>query len=365
MKVLFYINVLSGGGAERVIANLANQLTENGLEVVLVTSTSTPNEYSVDESVKRIILDKILKGKENRISKNLKLIFQLRKRIKIEKPDVVISFMQEPNFRLVLATRGLKTKTIVSVRNDPVKEYPGRVGWIIGKILLPMADGCVFQTEDAKHWFPLKLQKKSRIIYNAVADEFYKTPLINRNKKTRIVVSCGRLSKQKNHKLLIEAFSLVVKKYDDVILKIYGEGELKNDLNLLIVKLGLQNKIQLMGSTSNVPLALAEASVFVLSSDFEGMPNALMEAMAMGLPCISTDCPCGGSRMLLDEGGGLLIPVRDKKRLYGALDEVLGNQEKSNRMSMNAKEKAQKFRADYIFQEWYDYIFNVLHDKNK
>ena len=129
--------------------------------------------------------------------------------------------MEEPNFRAILATRGLPVKTLISVRNDPNKEYAGRLGTFVGKALLPMADGCVFQTREAQAWFPEKLQKKSKIIYNAVKEDFYH---IERKPNHEEIVTCGRLTEQKNHAMLIAAFAEVAKQRPNATLRIYGEG---------------------------------------------------------------------------------------------------------------------------------------------
>ena len=294
-KVCLYINVLGGGGAERVMANLANTFAEDGCETTLITSFPADKEYSLDKRVQRLLLEDH-EVRQSRLMRNLTRIFKLRKICKEEKPNILISFMEEPNFRAILATRGLPVKTLVSVRNDPNKEYAGKMGAFVGKVLLPMADGCVFQTKEAQAWFPKRLQRKSKIIYNAVKEDFYH---IERKPNHGEIVTCGRLTEQKNHAMLISAFAEVVKQYPYATLKIYGEGTLRDTLQTQIDTMGLQGRAFLMGATNDVGKVLQTADLFVLSSDYEGMPNALMEAMAAGVPCIATDCPCGGPRELL------------------------------------------------------------------
>ena len=149
-KIYLYINVLGGGGAERVIANLANTLAEDGCETTLITSFPVDKEYSIDKKVRRLLLEDH-EFRQSRLKRNVTRISKLRKICKEEKPDILISFMEEPNFRAILATRGLPVKTLVSVRNDPNKEYAGKLGAFVGKVLLPMADGCVFQTKEGKN----------------------------------------------------------------------------------------------------------------------------------------------------------------------------------------------------------------------
>ena len=352
-KIYLYINVLGGGGAERVIANLANTLAEDGCETTLITSFPVDKEYSIDKKVRRLLLEDH-EFRQSRLKRNVTRISKLRKICKEEKPDILISFMEEPNFRAILATRGLPVKTLVSVRNDPNKEYAGKLGAFVGKVLLPMADGCVFQTSDAQKWFPERLQKKSRIIYNAVKEEFYQ---VERTPVRGEIVTCGRLTEQKNHKLLIDAFAEVQKIYPFATLKIYGEGVLREKLQNQIESLNLNEKVFLMGATNDVAKALQTADLFVLSSDYEGMPNALMEAMAAGVPCISTDCPCGGPRELFGEDASdKLVPCNDSAQLAEAICKVL----ETTKDGMTEKRHAETFKPDRVNQMWKDYVHDII-----
>ena len=352
-RVYFYINVLGGGGAERVITNLANMLAEDNYDVTMITSYEVEREYILTRNVRRLSLED-KDSQRSRIIRNLSRIFKLRKICKEEKPDILISFMEEPNFRAILATRGLPVKTLVSVRNDPNKEYAGKIGRFVGKVLLPMADGCVFQTSDAQKWFPERLQKKSRIIYNAVKEEFYQ---VDRTPVRGEIVTCGRLTEQKNHRLLIDAFAEVQKIYPFATLKIYGEGILREKLQNQIDSLNLNEKVFLMGATNDVAKALKTADLFVLSSDYEGMPNALMEAMAAGVPCISTDCPCGGPRELF---GNLciedLVRCNEPKQLAQTMEKKL---EQNDQLCMQRK-RAEQFRPEKINCEWKKYINELI-----
>ena len=357
-KIMFYINSISTGGAERVIVNLANYFAENGYEAVLVSSYYSSHEYSLCSSVRRLSLEKE-EIQQSRIRRNLSRVKKLREICKKEKPDVLVSFMKEPNFRAILATFGLSIKTIVSVRNDPNIEYAGTEGKFVGKVLLSLADGCVFQTEDAKKWFPRKLQNKSKIIYNAVKEDFYKA---ERKPQKGEIVTCGRLTDQKNHAMLIDAFAEVSKKIPYATLKIYGEGALKETLQKQINSLSLQSKVFLMGVTENVAKALEAADLFVLSSDFEGMPNALMEAMAVGVPSISTDCPCGGPKELFgEELRSQLVTVGDLVEFSNKIIEYFESSETTKKeLSDKFKIVARKFSPSKINQQWADYVDSTL-----
>ena len=358
MKIGFYINVIGGGGAERVVANLANQFSNDKNDVVVITSIHHDREYTLNERVKRYNLEETeING---RIRKNLSRIRKLRKIIKKEKFDLLVSFMAEPNFRAIIATMGLKTKSVISVRNDPNREYAGRIGKLLGKKLLPLADACVFQTPEAKEWFPIKLQKKSAIIPNAVKEDFFN---IKCNPIPGLIVTCGRLTPQKNHVLLIRAFCKIAGKFPYAELQIYGEGELRNELQTMINSTSFNNRIHLMGATNNVPEVLSMADIFIISSDYEGMPNALMEAMAAGVACISTDCPCGGSKMVLGTGKyDLLIPTNDENSMAEKLEKLLNEPIFNKEIREYLHNCAQNYYPGTIFRLWKNYFIEVLED---
>lgn len=352
-KIFLYINAINGGGAERVMVNLAQALAEQGIDTTLVTSFRDSWEYPLNHRVHRISLEEE-QLHQSRLQRNVGRIAKLRRLCRKERPDLLLSFMAEPNFRAVMATRGLPVKTVVSVRNDPEREYAGKAGRLVGKRLLPLADGCVFQTQDAKAWFPEKLQKKSAIIYNAVKPEFYE---VQRAPVLGEIVTCGRLEEQKNHALLIEAFAQMQVLHPDAILKIYGEGSLRPRLEQQIAALGLTNKVLLMGATNNVAAALRTASLFVLSSDYEGMPNALMEAMAAGVPCVSTDCPCGGPRELFGSAlAEYLVPYGDARALADAMRRALSGSEKGAYF----QRRAAAFAPDKVYGNWVHYLEQVV-----
>lgn len=228
----------------------------------------------------------------------------------------------------------------------------------MAKHLFQKADGGVFQTKDAQKWFPLPIQKISEVIYNPINDAFFGEkyhPIANN------VVTCGRLEEQKNQEMLVVAFSEVIKKYPDAHLNIYGEGGLRERLHQQIVELHLENNVFLMGKTSDVPAVLGTAQIFVLPSRYEGMPNALMEAMAVGVPCISTDCPCGGPQALLESGkNGILVPVGDTNALANAIMELLADEGQRKRYSRNAKKAAENYTQEKICNKWLSYIGAVV-----
>lgn len=356
MKIMFYINTLGRGGAERVVVNLASAFYNSGIDIVLVNSFKVENEYEYEDGIKRICLDD--NRKKSRLVRNLKRIFKLRRACLKEKPDVLISFMAEPNFRTILATFGLKTKTIISVRNDPEKEYSGKLGTFVGRYILKYADGCVFQTEDASCWFPEKLRVKSIIIPNAVQKKFFE---VQWNPQKKEIVAIGRLVPQKDYVNLIRAMVIVQNKVTDVKLLIYGEGPEKTKIEALIEELDLSETIALKGVTSDVQSVLSKAACFVLCSEYEGMPNSLMEALTVGVPSVATDCPCGGPKYLIkQQTNGILVPVHDEKKLADALIKILLNDEFAKTLHTNAVVSSIKYSEEKVSSLWLQYIKEII-----
>lgn len=355
-KILFYIDTMYRGGAQRVMANLVNYFAEQKYDVILVNDfRQGMNEkvYSISDQVIREYLSEVNAG--NPIVKNIKRICRLRKIIRGYKPDIVLSFLGKPNERLLLATLGMNVKKIVSVRNDPNREYgSGKMKKFLTGELFKLADGCVFQTEEAKTYFPKSVQKKSTVIYNPVAQEFFD---IRRCDKVENIVTCGRLEKQKNHYLLINAFRLLADEFPNEKLYIYGEGSLRKEYEHYIQNIGLADRIFLPGNISNVQDMLAKAKIFVLSSDYEGMPNALMEALAVGVPSIATDCPCGGPRELIVSGkNGLLCECGNVEELADKLKKVLIDDDFRMHLGVRARKMAKEYRAENVLECWKEYL---------
>lgn len=334
---------------------LAEHFARIGYRSVLVTSFRSNDEYSIPENIERLSMEE-KNLPQSRLKKNIIRIAALRKLCREYKPEALIAFMAEPNFRAVLAAAGLPVKAIISVRNSPDKEYAGKLFRFVGQHILPMADGCVFQTEDARSWFPERLQHKSKIIMNQVSRSFFDEPAADEHKD---IYAVGRLNHQKNFPMLIRAFAKLPDTGDRLI--IHGEGEKRGELEALIKELGLEGRVLLPGLSSNVAKDIRGAKIFVLSSDFEGMPNALLEATALGLCCISTDCPCGGPREIISDGiNGRLIPVGDEEALAKAMAELLENDELRRDLAAKARDSANKFSPDEIFGQWKDYVESVI-----
>lgn len=355
MKIVFFIGGLGGGGAERVVCNLSNYLSKKN-DVTILTLSSIKSRYKIDQEVKHINLENDKKIKLF-LLKNLYRIYNLYKFIRMKEYDIVITFLPIPSFMMLLFRRIIKSPIIVSVRNDPKIEYKSKCMNLIMKWLYPRADGFVFQTDEAKDYFKNIIKDNYDIIPNPINEEFLIEPFCGERKK--VIVSVGRLVAQKNHILLINAFSEICNKYPEYKLIIYGEGELRDKLEQRIEELNLKNRIILPGNIKNVKEMISDTSLFVLSSDYEGMPNALMEAMALGLPVISTDCPCGGARYLIDhEKNGILVPVGNCNMMVKAIDKILRDKYYSNYLSKESAKISIKLNPNVIYKKWENYIIN-------
>jgi len=253
-------------------------------------------------------------------------------------------------------------KVIYSERGDPGdKEYRGALG-IVRKIVLPRIDGFVFQSKGAQSYFDKKIQKRSIVISNPV---FIKGEPYPREKERRkAIVTVGRLHPQKNQKLLIDAFGAIAEKIPEYILEIYGEGELKDELQERINRLGLSKRVFLKGTSKDIHKFINSARLFVLSSDYEGLPNTLLEAMALGIPCISTDCRPGGARELIEDGkNGIIVPTNDMERLSTEIEEMIKKDSKEiSEYSRLAQEKAKEFLPTIIFSKWEEYLYTIVQE---
>lgn len=342
------------------MANLANGFIEKGEEVILVTSFPKSKEYTLSNRIKRYNLEEFQPLKRNFIKKNFGRIRKLRRICQNEKCEVAVSFLEGPNFRLIFSTLFLPIKTVISLRSDPKKEYSNFFHRLLANIVYSFSDACVFQTKEAKKFFGKQVKNKGVIILNPVADEFYQDQEIEYR---RNIISVGRLEMTKNFELLINVFSKISKDYPQEHLIIYGEGSNRQQLEKQIRELNLSDRIHLPGSVDRVSEKIKNAKIFVLSSDYEGMPNALMEAMALGIPVIATDCPCGGPDILLDHGTyGKLVPINGVIELEKEIREFLNDNQKIIQYSEKGKKRAEEFKTELICAEWKN-LFEQLINK--
>lgn len=354
MNITIFIGGLSGGGAERVVCNLSNYLSGRH-NVTILTMSDDTSAYHLDSNVNRVSL--IKNGESNNFFiKNLRRIIRFRSYIKNSDADIYLVMLPGTINIMLAHRRTIKVPIIVSERCDPQARYESSKlrKWIMKK-LYPKADGFVFQTKDAMDYYEEIIKNRGIVIPNAINQEFVREPFKGIRKKS--IVSAGRFTDQKNFGLLIEAFSRITDKYPDYDLIIYGNGPQKNELMSLVKELKLGNKVKFPGYVKNFGDHIIDASLFVLSSNYEGMPNALMEAMALGLPCISTDCPVGGPNFLIsNRENGLLVPVNKVEELSKAMEKVLSDENIAFRMGGNARNISNTLSSENIYGQWESYI---------
>ena len=350
MKIMFVTPSMYFGGAERVMSLLCNEGVRVGNEVVLtIMDDNRVVSYPLDEKVQ---IEFMQSARFDRIGNLNTLIKTLRNIIISHKPDVIISFFNATMTFVWLAARNLSIPLIFSERNDPNNNIKGWKSKLLQHCALKKSDHIVFQTEGARSYYGKKVRKKSSVITNPFSTDNLPGDYLGEREKT--IVSVGRLSPQKNQKLLIEAFALVEKKYPEYNLVIYGEGPLRKELEALIEEKGLAEKVFLPGSYKNVLEKIKSASLFAFSSDFEGLPNALIEAMAVGLPCVSTDCSPGGARELInDYTNGIVVPRGDINELAKACEFVLSDAVRSEAMGKEAKKIVNDMTVYKVFSKWY------------
>lgn len=363
MKIAFYISTLGKGGAERVISNLANYFVADENNEVTVILERPVMSYELNKRVNLITLEDKKNSNINFFKRKLRYLSyykKLKNIFKNSKFDILVSFLPVPTL-LSLMTKNKETKVIISVRNDPKIEYKRKIRSFLMKRLFPKADGFVFQTKEAQEFFREIINCKQTIIYNAVSKAFidHEMPIKRKNE----IVSVGRLENQKNYPLLINAFSVIANEYKNYNLIIYGDGTDKDSLIKLVEEKKLINRVQFAGKVNNVQDKIFDASMYILSSNYEGMPNALIEAMILGLPVISTNCPCGGpNELIVNNKNGILTEVNNIDEMVDAMRKILDNNNFANELSYEARKIINKVSPEIINKQWEEFFKNVLED---
>jgi glycosyltransferase involved in cell wall biosynthesis len=358
-RIVFHLNCLERGGAERVVATLSGQFAAHGYEVYIATEWQGEDEYEIDKRIKRVHVGLTERQeKKGRVSKFICRITNLRKFLKKTKPDIVVAFARKANYRALTATIGMKLPVVISIRINPIGWYDKLSDKLQIPILFRRIAGCVFQTPDQKSFFPKYVQDKSRIILNPINPAFIGNPILD--KREKMVVHSGRLVDFKNQLMLINAFEKVHLRHPDYVLKIFGPDSFdgtKEKLEALIEKNNAHDYVFLMGGSDHLEKDMIDGAVAAFSSDYEGMPNAMLEAMALGLPTVATDCPPGGPRMVITpEVNGLLVPVGDANAMAEAINRLIENPEFAKTLGENAAKIGEKANSETIFREWESYL---------
>jgi len=353
-KCLLLIPRMGNGGAERVMATIANNLCAEN-EVQIVTMTDAESFYALDERVKITGLGQNV-NRKNKLTLlfsmaigGIKTFFALKKKIKKEKPDVVLSFLQSANMMAILLKMfGGKFRLVVSERCDPSERGFG--DRFFEKHFYRKADVTVCQSKKVMEFFKEKDRAKMTVIPNPIAASAI--PERFEGERRHTVVGVGRLSEQKNFDMLIRAFAALPERFSDYTLEIYGGGPLEEKLQSLIEELGLSERVKLMGVKKNVMHYISDVALYVMSSNYEGFPNALAEAMATGLPVISTNFSTGVAGDIVKAENGIVISVGDREALIAAMEKMLSEQEKWEQMSLENRKLLDTLSEKNVMEMW-------------
>lgn len=350
MKITLVIPSLSAGGAERVLSNLANYWDSEGHRVTLITLAADKPFYHLSEKVILNQLDQVSKNGESFLSRLFKIakrLISLRKALQKSKPNVIVSFVDVMNITTLISCIGLKTPVIVSERIDPHFQDIPKFYKFLRKYLYPYAKKVVVQTKSAASYF--KDLENVEIIPNAVQQ--FNLVARDFTSPIRNIVSVGRLCKQKDFPTLIKAFAEIHKLHPDVKLTIYGEGDERTNLEVLLKLLNLYNCVFLPGVVRDIEKALSNADLFIFPSLYEGFPNALCEALAAGLPVIASNCS-GNVDVVQDGVNGLLFPVGDVEKLVFQMKELISYPVQCQRTSQNVMTLFDTYSQDNVYKLW-------------
>lgn len=358
-KIGFVIHSLSTGGAERVLTELANELVKEQ-EVVIITLVKCKPFYSINHKIKIVYCsDEEVYSKNglHAILNNFKYVKKLYSIIKEENINLIIGFTTSANVISILASKLAKIKCIISERNNPILAPPNKFWTILRNVSYRYTNYLVVQTSNNKSYFSeLIPSEKIIIIPNPIGSIFEserKLP-IRENKQNKNIITVGRLNTNKSQDLLIKSFANISN--EEFNLKLLGDGPEKNNYIDLTRDLNIENKVEFLGNINDVSKYYSTATIFVFTSKSEGFPNALMEAMYFGLPCISTNCPNGPLDLIEDGINGYLIDVGNQKQLEEKLDLLIKNKNIRQKLSQNAIKSTIKFEMKFIVKSWEKYI---------
>lgn len=397
-QLIFIMPVMKGGGAEKVAALLLNEFNKNGYECELVLTNSDRNEFidrGLDSEIKLTVLREafpksgLLKkvflilfrlfasllckipeafGKKVPASlacmsfkaQYLDELYALKKLILTKSDAIVLSFLQPSIPLALLATKDLPNKVVISERADPYRLLKKRYGYNFIKKYYQRADSVVFQTNDALAAYPENISEKGTVIFNPVND---KLPEPYHGKREKYITTFCRVSRQKNLPVLVQAFSDFHKEFPDYKLKIIGEPQNDDDraslaqTKELAQKLGIIENIDFLPFSTQVHDLIIRDAMYVNSSDYEGMSNAMLEAMAIGMPVVCTDCPIGGANAVIRNGeNGILTPVGDAKEICQSMKKIASDETFSEILSHNAAQIRYKLSLENTAKKWMELL---------
>lgn len=363
MRIMFVIPSMNNGGAERVVTNLSNYFCKKNV-VRIVTLVSGRPYYELDKKIEfcsqplQINRKNIFTTFSCYSKYFLKAKKFIKKNIEEFRPDCVISFLVEADYLTYLAMKNNKNIVkVFSERADPIRRK--RIRQVLAKRAYKICDLFVCQSQKIKNYYSYIPENKKVVIPNPLDVSVLPEPVLKEGNHN--IVSVGRLSNQKNYKLLIKSFILSIDELpEDCNLIIYGDGPLKSELQKYIDDNEMSHKIKLAGTSKDVLGEIKDAALFVLPSDFEGFPNVLLEAMAVGLPVISTDFYTGVANELIKKENGLVVPLNDERRMSDAIIEIMNNKNKRESMRKKNIIVHDKYNIEMIGNLWIEYMKKAM-----
>lgn len=350
-----FIGSIGGGGAQRIVCLLANAWAADGHRVTIYHNDHNNDAFPFPkaEAVRLVHLPIALPAANRLVARArfFKDILTIRRTILKAGHDLFISFLPQPNVMALLARIGTRIPVIITEWCHPEHDIQSGYWQFLRKVTYPHADAFVVQTTDVHAWFQQNLGLSPTVIPNPV-------PPAGGEKKPqdpagrKIILAASRLIYQKNLSSLVNAFAMLAERHPDWDVHIYGIGDEQQMLEELIARHALADRVLLLGWTGELSRRLSEAEMFALPSRFEGMPMALAEAMAMGVPCVATDCPSGPADYIRSGENGLLVPVEDVDALAAAMDTLMSDAQARARMGRNATSILQRFSLEAVLKAW-------------
>lgn len=361
-KIMLVTYHMGRGGAERVLSIMANHWAAKGYDVSLVTFSIAESSYPLDPRVRLLAYPMDAEGGNPLVGllNNARRVKRLRQTLLEEKPDAVISFMHINNVRTLLAARGLGIPVVISERSNPYMDTIDGYWDKLRSMTYPSASRVVLQTRASEEFFTNpEVRKICAVVPNPIPQ-----PLATRQaglkKDAYKLVSLGRLVDIKGFDKLITAFAPLASKHPDWSLTIYGEGPARQGLEKLVSELALTDRVNLPGKIDNTHEALAEADLYALTSDYEGFPNALAEALSVGLPAVSLDCKYGPADVIREGVDGYLVPAGDVAKLTQRLDALMSDDAMREHMAAKAPEILDRFSEEQVMLMWEEVLCDVV-----
>ena len=352
MRILFLNSSLTSGGSERVMTLLANKFADKGIDTTMSLARELgPDTYKVNDKVKLV---RFKYGTKNKAVIAIKRFIKIRNQIRIGHFDAVIVFMNDLNLITLMAAGNLGTPIYISERADPSKRNNSKLYKFLEKHYYPKCAGIVLQTPDVVKQFPDELRKKSTVIPNPIPEQL-PDPYSGVRKKR--IVSVGRFTDQKNFPILINVFSKFHQDHPEYELYIYGKGPKEDELKQIVKDKDIKSSVHFPGFVDDIVDEIKDAEIYVSTSNYEGISNSMLEAMAMGLAVICTDCPVGGARMMIQDGiNGCLIPVGDEEALLEQITKIVMKPKLRNKLGRKALDVRDGFSIDVIAKCWINMI---------